>query len=82
MMASGSGTALKGVTLLLTYSLGMGIPLILSAVLIEKLGTVFTVIKKNYRIINLVSGIFLIIVGISMITGFFGSILNLFSGGM
>lgn len=82
MMASGSGTALKGVTLLLTYSLGMGIPFLLSAVLIEKLGTVFTVIKKNYRIINLVSGIFLIIVGISMMTGFFGSILNLFSGGV
>lgn len=79
MMASYSATALKGVLLLLTYSLGMGIPLLISSVLIDKLGTVFDVIKRNYRVINIICGLFLIVVGIAMMTGFLEGLLNIFS---
>ena len=79
MMASVSGTAIKGVLLLLVYSLGLGIPFVFSAVLINKLTTVFDIIKKHYKIINTVCGLFLIIVGICMMFGFLNSLLNLFS---
>lgn len=68
-MAAHSGTALAGIMLLVVYSLGMGIPFVLSAVLIDKLAKVFDAIKRNYRIINIVCGIFLIVLGVAMMTG-------------
>ncbi len=69
MMASVSGTVLKGVSLLFVYSLGLGIPIVISAILIKKLNSVFEFIKKHYKVINNVCGIFLIFIGITMIFG-------------
>ena len=68
-LAGASGTAVKGMLLLVTYSLGLGLPFILSALLIEKLNTAFAFIKKHYRVINIVCGSFLILVGILMACG-------------
>jgi len=77
MMASASGTALKGILLLLVYSLGLGIPIILSAVLIKKLNSVFDFIKKHYKVINNVCGVFLIVIGICMMFGLMNKIMLL-----
>lgn len=55
---------LKGILLMLIYSIGLGIPFIISVVLIEKLKQAFDIIKKNYNIIKKVSGAILIIIGI------------------
>ena len=79
MMAAQQGSVLKGVFLLLTYSMGLGIPFIVSAVLIEKLKTTFTWIKQHYGIITRVSGILLVIVGISMMTGWMNKLLAVLS---
>lgn len=79
MMASASGTALKGVLLLITYSLGLGIPFLISAVLIEKLNTAFTWIKRHYRVINIVCGSFLIVIGILMAAGLMNGVMAIFS---
>ena len=79
MMASVSGTMLKGTTLLLLYSLGLGIPIILSALLINKLNSVFTFIKKNYKIINVICGVFLILIGILMMFGIMNTFLYSFT---
>ena len=75
MMASREGQALQGILMLLCYSLGLGIPFILSAVLIDSLKGAFTFIKKHYKIINFVSGCLLVLVGILMATGTLGRIL-------
>jgi len=58
---------LKGIILMLLYSIGLGIPFIISAILIEKLKSVFDFIKKHYDIIKRISGIILIIAGVYMI---------------
>lgn len=58
---------LKGVSLILVYSIGLGIPFIISAVLIDKLKKIFDFIKKNYNIIRKISGIVLIIMGVYII---------------
>ena len=79
MLASTSGSVAKGVTLLLAYSLGMGIPFLISALLLDKLKNTFKVIKKHYKIINTVCGIFLIVIGIVMATGLFDKLLGLIS---
>ena len=78
-MASSGGDALKGVIMLLLYSLGLGVPFLLSAVLIDKLKGTFTFIKKNYKIINTVCGIFLIIIGLLMMTGLLNRFLTILS---
>ena len=79
MLAGTSGGALKGALLLLTYSLGLGIPFLISAVLIDRLNTVFTFIKQHYKIVNLVSGLFLIVTGIFMMFGIMNRLLAFFS---
>lgn len=69
MMASERGTAVEGILMLIMYSAGLGIPFILSAVLIDRLKGTFDFIKKNYSIINKISGTLLVIVGIFMMVG-------------
>ena len=60
---------MKGILLMIVYSIGLGIPFIVSVVLIEKLKEMFNFIKKHYNIIKKISGIILIIMGIYMIFG-------------
>ena len=78
-LAGASGTAVKGVLLLVTYSLGLGVPFLLSALLIEKLNTAFSFIKKHYRVINIVCGSFLILIGILMACGLMDALVSIFS---
>ena len=79
MLASQQGTALKGIILLLVYSAGLGIPFVCSALLIDKLKGVFGFIKRNYKIINSVCGVLLILVGVVMMTGLMTKYVALFS---
>ena len=65
--------------MLLAYSLGLGIPFILSAVLIDYLKSAFNWIKKNYKVINIISGILLVLIGVLMATGTLGRLLGLLS---
>ena len=58
---------LQGIILMLIYSIGLGIPFVLSTIFIEKLKEMFDFIKKNYNYIKKISGIILIIMGIYMI---------------
>lgn len=75
MLASQQGSILVGVIMLLCYSLGLGIPFVLSALLIDQLKVAFNFIKSHYNVINKVSGTLLIVVGILMATGKIGVIL-------
>ncbi len=77
MLASQQGQVLSGVIMLLVYSLGLGIPFIASALLIERLKSAFQFIKRNYRVINLISGALLVLVGILMMTGFLERLLGI-----
>lgn len=78
MMAAVSATAFKGTMLLLVYSLGLGIPFLLSALLIEHLGGAFAAIKRHYDVINKVCGVFLLAVGVMMILGLFNRMITFF----
>ena len=78
-LASQQGHVVEGMVMLLVYSLGLGSPFILSAVLIDYLKSAFNWIKRNYKIINLISGIALILIGILMATGTLGRLLTLLS---
>ena len=79
MLAPQQGSVLAGTLMLLAYSLGLGIPFILSAVLIDYLKSAFNWIKRHYGIINKISGGLLILIGILMATGTLGRLLSLLS---
>lgn len=76
LMASLGGSMLQGISMLLAFSLGLGIPFIASALLIDQLKGTFSFIKRNYKIINIVSGGILIVIGILMATGYMGYFLS------
>ena len=77
MIAASSSGVLKGKIMLLIYSLGLGIPFIIAALIMDELKNSMKFIKKNYKLINRISGVFLIIVGISMIIGLFNKLLSI-----
>lgn len=67
LMAIKSQDVLKGILLMFIYSIGLGVPFILSVILMEYLKNVFNFIKKNYGLIKKISGAILILMGIYMI---------------
>ena len=77
MLASQQGSALVGIGMLLCYSAGLGIPFLISAVLIDQLKNAIGWIKRNYAVINRVCGVLLIAVGVLMATGLLNRLLNL-----
>ena len=58
--------------MLFSYSVGLGIPFVLSALVLDHLRSTFDWVKKHYRLINILSGGFLILIGILMATGMLG----------
>ena len=76
MLASQQGHVVEGMAMLFCYSMGLGLPFLVSAVLIDKLKTAFNWIKSHYNVINLVCSALLIFVGVLMMTGTLGRILN------
>ena len=79
MLAASRSGAVEGMLLLLCYSLGLGVPFVLCALLIERLKGAFAVIKRHYTAVNRVCGAFLVLVGVLMMTGLFARLSALLS---
>jgi cytochrome c-type biogenesis protein len=80
LLAGQSGTALHGAYLLMIYSLGLGIPFLLVAVLY---GSAFTYVERFARFlpaVSMVAGGFLVFIGILLLVGQFG-LLNTWAAG-
>ena len=71
-LAANLETIWHGMLLLLVFSAGLGIPFFLSALLMERLKSVFDFMKKRFRAITLISGLLLIIVGAAFLFNVFG----------
>ena len=67
MMSATSQSVLKGGIMLFIYSIGLGIPFVLTSIFLERLKSTFNHIKKHYNIINKIAGIILIVSGIILI---------------
>jgi len=77
MLASQQKHMLEGMLMLLVYSVGLGIPFMISAVLIDYFKSAFGWIKRHYETVNVLCGIFLILTGILMATGTWGKFISL-----
>lgn len=66
--ASHQETVSKGTTLLMVYSIGLGIPFLLTALAVNKFYQLAGFIKKYFREIEIIGGIFMIFVGVFILT--------------
>lgn len=84
IVASTQDTVLRGTLLLAAYSLGLGIPFILTALFINAALRLFGGIRKYYGAIEIASGVVLVLVGILLVSGTFnrfgGYLTALFEG--
>jgi cytochrome c-type biogenesis protein len=64
LLASSMDTFLQGMLLLVVFSAGLGLPFILASIFISFFSNFFKKINRHLNIISIISGIFLIILGI------------------
>ena len=76
MLASQQGHVVEGSLMLLSYSLGLGVPFLISALLIDQLKGAFRFIKQHYTLINRICGGLLIAIGVLMATGVLNQVLR------
>jgi len=67
-LASDQQTLLRGELMLLTYSLGLGVPFVAAGVAFGHMAGAFSWVKRNYRAVNLVSGLVLAAFGVLLLT--------------
>ncbi len=70
-LAASEADVARGTTLLGVYALGLGIPFLLSAFFIDRAMGVMTRLKRHMGLIEKISGVLLLAVGIAMLTGAF-----------
>jgi cytochrome c-type biogenesis protein len=75
LMAAGVGHTLTGVLMLLCFSLGLGIPFVMAALLLERLTDTFAFLKRHLSTIHRIGGAFLVLVGIAMVGGWLDRLL-------
>ncbi|MBN2305315.1 MAG: redoxin domain-containing protein [Anaerolineae bacterium] len=68
-LASSGESITRAGTLLTVYSLGLGIPFLLTALALDQAQGVFRRLQRNMRTIELFSGVFLILVGVLVFSG-------------
>lgn len=78
LLSSTEKEIMKGAALLLSYSLGLALPFFVSSILINNFLAYFKAVKRYLRAIAVVTGIFLIAVGIMMLTNSFGALTGYF----
>ncbi|MGC8764458.1 MAG: cytochrome c biogenesis CcdA family protein [Brevinematia bacterium] len=61
---------------LIFYSLGIGIPFILTAFFLDRAISFFNVFKKHSKTIEIISGVFLIVLGVLLFTGWINRIIK------
>ncbi|MDA3904220.1 MAG: sulfite exporter TauE/SafE family protein [Desulfuromusa sp.] len=78
MVAASSGQVGEGVVLLAFYSLGLGIPFLVSGLLFHQFLTAFKRIRKYIRLIEIGTGVMLIAVGLMLMFNLLGPITMFF----
>jgi cytochrome c-type biogenesis protein len=78
-LASHEGTLTGGIVLLIAYSLGLGVPFLLSGLAFGRLTDVVARVRGRLRYIDLVGGVILVVFGLLLVTGNLGWVSAQFS---
>lgn len=64
MIAATEEKVAHGIVLLLLYSIGLGIPFLLSSLALHRFISIFNRFKKHIRLFEIITGLFLVLVGV------------------
>lgn len=70
-MAANEADLQRGLLLLLTYSLGLAVPFLLAAVMVDRFLSVFAKLRHHMVWVNRIAGALLVLVGVLMVTNRF-----------
>lgn len=79
LLASRLDTLLQGVLLLGVFSLGLGIPFVLTSIFISFFSNFLKKINRHLNVVSIISGIFLIALGIIFVTDSMTSVIGFLS---
>src|SRR3954469_2564267 len=68
-VAAAEATVSKGAGLLAVYSLGLGIPFLIAAFMVEQFSSVFSRMKRHLATVERAMGVLMVITGIGFLTG-------------
>ncbi len=66
-LAATSGTALQGATLLVAYTIGLGLPFLVLGALYDRAPAILRPLVAHGRIVSVIGGILVVIIGIAML---------------
>jgi cytochrome c-type biogenesis protein len=64
-----TGSAGRAAILLTAYALGLGVPFLLAALLLERFSSGLRKLQKHMRVIEIVSGVLLVVIGVLVFSG-------------
>jgi cytochrome c-type biogenesis protein len=70
-LAADEGTLQRGVVLLGVYSLGLGVPFLLTSLMVNQFFKAFAKIRRHYRMIEVTAGVLMVTVGVLIFTNRF-----------
>lgn len=73
-VAAAEATVTKGAGLLAVYSLGLGVPFLLAAFMVEQFSSLFARMKRHLDTVERAMGVLMVITGIGFLTGAVSSI--------
>jgi cytochrome c-type biogenesis protein len=79
MMGASSQQTLVATVLLVAYSAGLAIPFLLAAVALPRLHPLMTALRRGHRYVAIVSGLFIVAIGVLILTNAFARMASLFT---
>jgi cytochrome c-type biogenesis protein len=73
-LAAQDGAGGKGLTLMIIYTVGLAIPFLLSALITSSALSFFNKVKQHFKVVEIIAGTLLILIGIAIATGGLGKI--------
>ena len=78
-MGASSGSAPAVFVLLLAYSIGLAVPFLAAAVALPRLRPLLEVLRRHHRLVQVVSGLFIIVIGVMIFLNTFARLATLFT---
>jgi len=79
LLASQLDTLLQGIMLLVVFSLGLGLPFVLASIFISFFSNFLKKINRHLNVVSIISGIFLVVLGIIFITDSMNTVIGFLS---
>jgi len=79
MMAANEAEVARGALMLAVYSLGLGIPFVLVAVMLGRIKPILSWLNRHSIVINRVAGVVLMVLGMLILTGWIGPVVGFLS---